>query len=86
MNSLIAGCDRQSLVTRFHCGVVTTGNNGRCTKKQRVPLMSPAKRQGIYSVLFAFTVTKSIDSAMKKDQPVPNVEEVAELVLDTTGR
>lgn len=31
-------------------------------------------------------MTKAIDSAMKKDQPVRNVEEVDELVLDTTGQ
>lgn len=48
--------------------------------------MSPAKRQGIYSMTSAFVMTKFIDSAMKSDQPVPNVEEVGELVLDTTGR
>ena len=48
--------------------------------------MSPAKRQGIYSILSVFVMTKPTHSAMKNDLPVPNVEEVGELVLDTTGQ
>ena len=48
--------------------------------------MPATKRQGIYPILSAFMMTNAIDSAMKNDQPVPNVEEVVELVLDMTGR